>query len=148
MIRVATHADIPRILELGERLHSVSSYADIAFDRVKVSALMAQIINGAGVVFLSERDGVVVGGIAGGVTEHWFSSTERLAFDYSFFIEPESRSGITAMKLLTAFREWARLNGARHLRMGITTGLNVESTARLYRAFGLTELGPLFQMEL
>lgn len=147
MIRVATHADLPRILELGEALHALSSYAPISFDREKVATTMGSLIDGAGVVFLAERDGIVVGGFAGAVSEFWFS-TERLAYDYSFFIELSARNGITAMKLLTAFREWARIKGAKHLRLGITTGLHVESTARLYRAFGLVECGPLFQMEV
>ena len=79
MIRAATKADIPRILELGLMLHATSSFRHIPFDSEKVASMMSDLMDGAGVVFVAERDGVVVGGLAGGVTEYFFSR-EKLGF--------------------------------------------------------------------
>jgi len=147
MIRPAKNSDIPAILTLGERLHQESVYAHISFDRVKVRALMESLIAGGGVVFVTEKDGVIVGGLAGGITTHWFSE-EKIAFDYSFFVAPEHRQGITAFRLLKAFSEWARIKGATEIRMGITTGINVEGTARFYRAAGFSDAGILLCKEV
>lgn len=147
MIRPAIHSDIPRIVELGRLLHDTSSYAALSFDDGKVAALMAALIDGAGVIFVAERDGLVVGGIAGGITEHWFSR-DKLAFDYSFFIDPAHRHGITAMKLASAFMEWARLRGVSRISMGITTDINLEGTTRLYHALGMKNAGILFMKEI
>lgn len=147
MIRIATQDDLPRIVELGRTLHATSSYASLSFDDEKVASLMAVLIDGAGVVFVAEQEGLVIGGIAGGVTEHWFSK-DKVAFDYSFFIDPKHRHGITAMKIASTFMEWARLKGATQVRMGITTEINVEGTSRLYRALGFESAGVLFKKEI
>jgi L-amino acid N-acyltransferase YncA len=147
MIRPATNDDIPRIIELGRLLHQSSSYAAMEFDEGMAASFIEQLISGVGVVFVAEIDGVVVGGIAGGITEQWFSS-ELLAFDYSFFIDPKTRSGITATKLVRAFTEWARLKGAKHIQIGITTDINVEGTSRFYRALGFEDAGLFFNKEL
>lgn len=146
MIRPATAEDVPRLVELGEMLHRMSTYRGLSYDREKVGAVLLSLIAGSGVVFVSERDGLVMGGMAGGLTEHWFSR-DKLAFDYSLFIQPGARHGITAMKLIYAFCEWARLRGARQVRLGITTGLNIDSTSRLYRACGFEDAGKLFVKE-
>ncbi|WP_337261254.1 MULTISPECIES: GNAT family N-acetyltransferase [unclassified Serratia (in: enterobacteria)] len=147
MIRVATHEDIPALVSLGEMLHNESSYARLSYNRGKVFDLMGRVIDGAGVIFVSVKNGEVVGGIAGAVTEHWFSD-EKLAFDYSFFVAPKHRHGITAMKLLCAFCEWAKLKGATEIRLGITTAINVEGTAKLYRSMGFEDAGLLFRKEV
>lgn len=147
MIRAAHLSDVPAIVEIGAVLHCTSSYRDIPFNRAKVAALMQSLINGAGVVFVAERDGQVVGGIAGGVAEHWFSD-ELLGFEYSFFVLPEARHGLIATKLLIAMRTWCKAKGAKSLRIGITTGINVDGTARFYRSMGFMDAGQLFQGEL
>lgn len=147
MIRPATTDDIPRIVELAELLHSTSTYACMIFDGGLVASFMEQLISGTGVVFLAEIDGVVVGGFAGGITEQWFSP-DLLAFDYSFFIEPAHRSGFTAIKLARAFINWAKAMGAKHIQIGITTGINLEGTSRFYRALGFKDSGLFFNMEL
>ena len=125
MIRPAKHSDVPRLIELGTILHESSSYSSMPFNPEKSAAFLHQLINGPnGVVFAAEIDGGVVGGMAGGIVDQWFCD-ELIAYDYSLFIEPVRRSGITAIRLLKAFEEWARLRGARHVQLGIGTQLNV-----------------------
>jgi GNAT superfamily N-acetyltransferase len=144
MIRAAQLTDVPAIVEIGAVLHCTSVYRDIAFNRDKVADLMRSLINGAGVVFVAERDGVVVGGMAGGVTAHWFSD-ELVGFEYSFFVLPEARHGLIATKLLLAMKAWCKAKGAKTLRIGITTGINVEGTSRFYRHMGFVDAGNLFE---
>ncbi|MFY1029147.1 GNAT family N-acetyltransferase [Pseudomonas asiatica] len=147
MIRAATHDDIPRLVELGQLLHDTSSYAGSGIKPEKIADLLGQLIDGLGVVFAAEVDGEVVGGFAGAITEQWFSD-DLIAFDYSLFIEPSKRQGLTALKLVLAFQNWAKAKGAKEIRMGITTGMNVEGTSRLYRHLGFEYVGPLFRMEI
>lgn len=147
MIRAAKNEDVGRLVELGQQLHDTSDYVDIPFNSEKVAALLNRLIEGAGVVFIAEIDGRIVGGFAGGVTDYWFSD-ELVGFDYSFFIEPSSRNGITAMKLIAAFKNWCKAKGARHLKVGITTGINVERTTEFYLSMGFNNAGTLFSMEL
>ncbi|TWC18119.1 acetyltransferase (GNAT) family protein [Pseudomonas sp. SJZ085] len=147
MIRPAKHSDVPRLIELGTLLHDTTSYASMNFSPEKSATFLHSLINGLGVVFVAEIDGQIVGGMAGGLTDQWFSD-DLIAYDYSIFIEPGRRSGITAVRLIKTFEQWAILKGAKQLHMGIGTGVNVEGTARLYQSCGLNHFGPLMMKEL
>ncbi|WP_431482237.1 GNAT family N-acetyltransferase [Pseudomonas solani] len=148
MIRTATHDDIPRLIELGTLLHGISSYAKVGFEPEKASRFLAHLIDDrGGVVFVSEKDGVVVGGLAGGLTDEWFSS-ELVAYDYSVFVEPAHRNGYIAIKLIRAFETWAKSMGAVRVHMGIGTSMHVEGTTRLYEALGFSFFGPMFVKEI
>ena len=147
MIRPAKHADVPRLIEVGALLHATSSYAETAFNPGKAAKLLDSLIDGLGVVFVAEIGGMVVGGFAGAVTEQWFSD-ELIAYDYSFFLDPKTRSGITATRLMLSFIEWAKLKGAKHIQVGITTGINVEGTSKFYRSLGFSDAGIFFKRDI
>ncbi|MBI6848633.1 MULTISPECIES: GNAT family N-acetyltransferase [Pseudomonas syringae group] len=147
MIRPATHDDVPRLIELGTALHQTSTYAAMAFIPEKAASFLHALIDGVGVIFVAEVGGEVVGGFAGAVTEQWFSD-DLLAYDYSFFLDPKTRSGITATRLLITFIEWARIKGAKRIHIGITTGIHVSGTSDLYRSLGFTDAGLFFSKEL
>ncbi len=147
MIRPAKHSDVPRLIELGTLLHSTTSYSAMAFCPVKSAAFLHDLINGQGVVFVAEVRGEVVGGMAGAVTDQWFSN-DLIAYDYSLFVEPSKRNGVIAVRLIQTFKEWAKLKGAKQIYMGIGTGVSVEGTTRLYESQGLRSIGPLLMMEI
>lgn len=147
MIRAAKHSDVPRLIELGTMLHSGSTYASMSFCPEKSAAFLHELINGQGVIFVADVGGVVVGGMAGAVTDQWFSN-DLIAYDYSLFVEPSKRNGTVAIRLIRAFQEWAKLKGAKQIYMGIGTGVSVEGTARLYESQGLRNIGPLLMMEI
>jgi len=131
--------DIPRLLELGRQLHQESPrWSRLSFNRDRAQAMLARLIGStSSVVFVAERAGVVVGGIAGVVEQHW-SSDDLVAHEVSLFIEPDARGGYLATKLIVALTEWGRLRGAVWLHAGTSTGLDPERTAGLYEALGFT----------
>lgn len=147
MIRPAKHSDVPRLIELGTLLHATTSYSTMSFCPDKSAAFLHELINGQGVVFVAEVRGEVVGGMAGAVTDQWFSN-DLIAYDYSLFVEPSKRNGVIAVRLIQAFKEWAKLKGAKQIYMGIGTGVSVEGTTRLYESQGLRNIGPLLMMEI
>lgn len=147
MIRPAKHSDVPRLIELGTLLHATTSYSTMSFCPDKSAAFLHELINGQGVVFVAEVRGEVVGGMAGAVTDQWFSN-DLIAYDYSLFVEPSRRNGVIAVRLIQTFREWAKLKGAKQIYMGIGTGVSVEGTTRLYESQGLRNIGPLLMMEI
>lgn len=147
MIRPAKHSDVPRLIELGTLLHATTSYSTMSFCPDKSAAFLHELINGQGVVFVAEVRGEVVGGMAGAVTDQWFSN-DLIAYDYSLFVEPSKRNGVIALRLIQAFKEWAKLKGAKQIYMGIGTGVSVEGTTRLYESQGLRNIGPLLMMEI
>jgi len=147
MIEVGKIEDVDRMVELGALMHAESDYRSIPYDRYKVSALLRRLMTQDGVVFVVRQGGEIVGGIAGGVTEYWFSE-EKVGYEHALFMRPDTRNGIMAIRLIKALKAWCKLQGAKELRMGITTGVHVEATARLYRSQGAKDAGLFFVMEL
>lgn len=144
MIRPASLSDIPRLVDLGELMHAESpNYRDIPFSREKVALQMTLLVTRDGVVFVSEKNGVVVGGIAGGVTEYWFS-LEKFGFEYAFFLTREARHGITAIRLQRAFKTWCGLQGVKRFIMGTSTGISTEGTNEFYEAVGMELTGHIY----
>lgn len=147
MIRPATHADIPRLVELGAILHSTTNYRDRVYMPGKTGEFLGSLIGGLGVMFVAEVGGDLVGGLAGALTEQWFNN-DLIAYDYCLFVEPSRRQGLIAVRLVLAFQEWAKIKGAKEIHMGVTTEVNVSSTARLYARLGFKYDGPLMKMEI
>lgn len=148
MIRVATEADIPTIVDIGRRLHVESTqHSKRDFDVNKVETLFKRLIAGEGVVFVATINGVVIGGMAGGIAEDWFGS-DKQAFDYSICIDPEFRMGVIAYRLVRAFLSWSKAMGAKSVQMGVTTGIHPEATGRFYESFGFQKLGGIYELEI
>lgn len=138
-IRVATWDDLPRILDLGEMLHRESPrWSRLTFSRAKAEKFMRMLLTDPrGVIFVAERDGTVIGGIAGFADAHW-SSEDVIAQEVSFFMVPEARGGMAATRLICALRAWGELRKAIWLEAGTSTGLDPERTAGLYERLGFT----------
>lgn len=136
-IRTATTADVPRLVELGAALHAESPrWSRIPYDPARAAETLTRLILSAdGVVFVAERNGVVAGGIAAVVQEHW-ACDARVAHEMSFFVAPEHRGGFVACRLICAMRAWAEIKGAAWLHVGTSTGVDPEMTAQLYERLG------------
>lgn len=147
MIRPATHADIPRLVELGVIMHATTNYSHLQYSHEKVATFLASLISGMGVVFVAEVSGEVVGAICGAVTEQWFND-DLVAYEYCVFIEPSKRQGFIAMRLVLTFQEWAKIKGAKQIHFGVTTGPGSAAIARLYSRMGFKFNGPLMKMEV
>lgn len=148
MIRPATHDDIDVLTDLGEQMHVESRFAKLPLDRAKVRALFAHLIESPdGLLVVAEKDGDVIGGFAGYIVEHYFART-KVASDFGLFISPDFRGGMSAPRLLKAYIDWAKENGAVMIQAGITTGVHVEESTRLYERLGFAPAGQLFEIKV
>jgi GNAT superfamily N-acetyltransferase len=146
MIRPATTADIGALLLLAEAMHAESRYAPLPFDLAKVADLFGGLIGGAGCLLVAERDGEIVGGLAGWCAEHFFTRA-KIASDFGLFVPQNRRGGLVAARLLQAFAAWAQGQGAAMVQAGITTGVNVAATTRLYQGVGFVPVGTIFEYQ-
>lgn len=144
-VRAATLDDMAAILEMGRALHDESPrYAHLSFNEEKVFNLAHQVLTGPrGGAFVAEKDGRIVGMVAGYVIEHWFSD-DVIASDYTFYVWPAHRGGRAALLLWREFEAWAKAHGAVDCVPGITTGINMESTARFFEHLGYARAGYTF----
>lgn len=112
MIREATRADVPKILEWGKAFHDAAQHPfghDEEATRAFVDGLMESPL---GVILTSET------GMIGGVLAPAYSAPSwTMAVELFWWAE---KGGV---KLLKAFEEWAENKGAQEVRMTSLTNL-------------------------
>jgi GNAT superfamily N-acetyltransferase len=140
MIRQGTVDDIPRIIEMGRHLCDSTSYKHITMSPERVRVTCETMIT-HGFFIVAEKDGEVIGAMLGDVFQPWYSE-DKLGIDYTFWIEPEHRNGLLAVKMMKAFETWCISMGAKQIRPGIGTG--DKGAERLYSAMGYKPMGHWF----
>lgn len=154
MIRKATQADMPRLMELAKRMHEESPrYCQVEFDAFLCAHVISDAIgtflapNPNRCVLLSEVDGVIVGGIVGLAIRHFFSR-EAYATDIALFIEPEHRGGVQFARLIAAFEKWAMELEVSEVVLGVSTGVKTEETESAFKRLKYVQFGHLFVKRL
>lgn len=146
MIRVATEADIPALVDLGQEMHNESNFSTLTFDVEKTKEYVKNLM-GYGIVFCSEVDGAITGFIAGFLYQPYFSY-DFMATDIGLFITKDARGGMAAPRLIDAFTKWAQEKGAKQIRPGISVGGNIDGVGRLYERMGYSIVGSVFMKEI
>jgi len=144
-IRKANEMDIEHIIVLGYELHQNSLHSKLEYSVEKVARLLFDALtNDDALLLVAEKNGEIIGGFFGFVTEQWYSY-DKVAGDYSLFIHPDHRGGMTAARLITKYKQWAHEKGAISASLGITTGIQVEQTSKLYEHLAFKKIGALFE---
>lgn len=137
MIRLATRADIPAIVQLGERFFEESpTYKPMVYAPEKIEQLASNLIaDAAGFVRVIDRGTGLLGGMMGFVTEHW-ASRALVATECVLFVHPGARGQVYAGQLVVEFREWGRAKGCFKAIAGTSSGVVPELCALLYQRCG------------
>jgi len=116
MIRRATAADIPRLVEMGQRFRRESEYSALLADNPEqIAALCHQLVSHpSGGAFVAEKDGRVIGMIGYIVYNHLMSG-EKVAGEVAWWVEPEARGD--GLRLMRAAEDEARKAGAVQMQM-------------------------------
>jgi GNAT superfamily N-acetyltransferase len=143
VIRPATLADMDALIALGRQMHAEGTFRHVVLDEDKVRATFERLIAEH---FLAVNDGPegIDGGLAGMLTEFWFSR-ERLACDLAFFVRPSRRGSIAAVRLVQAFVAWAQEQGAAEVSISQSSGVRIEETNRLLTGMGFAYVGGVYK---
>lgn len=114
MIRTATGADIPRVVEMGLRFLAETKYGEHAPANPAQMAKTVEYLLASGGVLVSERAGELVGMIGYALFPH-FISGELVAGEVFWWVEPEFRG--EGVKLLLAAEIRAKDSGAVKMQM-------------------------------
>jgi GNAT superfamily N-acetyltransferase len=141
MIRLATEADIPRLLEMGLRFRRETGYSKhIEENPEQMERLVRQIIAADGVL-VSEQAGEVIGMIGYVLYPH-FLSGELIAGEVFFWVEPGHRGD--GLRLLRGAEKRAKDRGANRMQMIAPT----DRVGRLYGRFGYEFVEATYQKNL
>lgn len=137
-VRRARPTDLPTLLALGRAMHAESPrYRHLAFDEGKTARLIGFLIDrpAAGVLFVAESVGQIVGLFGGAIGEHMYTHG-RFANDLAIYVCPSHRGGVTMGRLLQAFEAWAVDAGADEILLGVSTEVHAEQTAGMFERKG------------
>lgn len=145
IIRPANQDDINALLKLGASFHSETRFSARAYSPYKTALFLAEIIKRPlGCLLVAEREGQIIGGVAGYAIADWFT-TELVATEYALFLEQDKRGGALVMRLIKDFIKWADEKGIKRKHIGIVTGINQERTERIYKRLGGEKIGVLYE---
>lgn len=142
-------ADRGQLLNLCSRMHGESRYAYLPFDAARVGSELDSYMRETErrCALAAVKEGKVIGILAGYVSEYAFCS-ELVATDHIMYVVPRSRGTLAAVRLIEAFRDWARERGARELVLGISTGVDAIRTGKLFERLGFEFAGGNFVQRL
>ena len=150
MIRPMTHNDRPVVMARAALMHRESPrFNGYKFDAHKVAQLLRQAVENPDIycALVSSVDFVVVGGFLGTAYSQWFSD-DRVAADLALFVQPDTRGGIAAMRLIKAYEASAKDLGVKTITLGVSTGVHHDRTIRLYETLGFEEPSIALQKRL
>lgn len=116
MIRLLEKEDIPPLVEMGRAFAALVdkpvTYSPERTESVLI-AMMENATPGApnSVVFVFEEAGIIEGVILGAMAPVWFAE-EWAAIEVALWVQPDSRGGKIARKLIEAFEAWGKSMGA------------------------------------
>lgn len=141
MIRVATLADLPAVVELGKKfLESTILNPIAAYDPGSAWETARDLIESEnGEVFVLEKDKQIIGFISGILAPVYWNFSILAAQQLAFYVLPEHR-GFSSLKLLKQWELWASGKGATVFYSGAKRDVRFGKMDKMLDRMGYVEL--------
>ena len=136
--------DVTHIWRRFQR-ESSQSYVDFDWDKAHEQVL-SWIEDKDWEIFLAWKGRILCGVLIGAVTTYPYSRA-LIAGDYIWYIIPESRGGMTGVRLMRMMEKWARDRGAVSMETGSTSGIENRAMGLMER-LGFSPVGMLMRKGL
>jgi len=137
-VRQAAVSDVDALVELGRNFVWYSSYGSmINVTDDDIARGLCQVLD-HGVIFVAERKGEIVGGIAGVMNSLWFAPHVKVGTELAWWVRPDSRNSPAAVRLLRAFESWSAEQGATHVAMSDLVIQGDTPAGKLFEKLGYT----------
>jgi GNAT superfamily N-acetyltransferase len=148
VIRRATMDDLPHIVSMGRAMVAESPrLRAFRYTPAKVHVTVSHLIdNEDGFVYVDEQNSEIVGFLIAYVEPHWFS-IDKLACDLALYVRPDKRGGVIAARLLNRYKEWGREREAVITQVGVSSGVQLESTSGLLERLDFQSSGFIYDAE-
>lgn len=141
MLRQATHDDIPRLVQMGERFLN-AEYASHACAYALAKTLDDMVTSDSTLLLVACHDEEVIGVIGVLLFSHPFTG-ELVASETFWWVEPERRGH--GVKLMKCAEAWARGRGAKKMQMGSPAGHDM---SKFYARAGYVPTESTYQRSL
>jgi len=112
IIRPITREDVPQCVDLGYEQFMASRFNYLHYDREKIKTQFLNAVDHpTRRAFVIDHDGELVG-IVGVSLEQFEYNYDTFAMDHFYYIKPEHRKGLLAMRLFKIAEDWAKKNRA------------------------------------
>ena len=117
-------------------------FDESTYDAARVYDVLEGAIREPGkVVLVSDPGGgQAVGALIAYVMPEWWSGVLE-AYELATFVLPGARGGTHAARLIRAYVDWAREQGAERAFLAVSSGRREESVGRLYQRLGFAPVG-------
>lgn len=146
--RTAKHTDAHDLVEICARFHAESwqSFAD--YDYKKMYGWLVERIDCDDTEIFMAFDGAELVGVMVGLVFCYPYSNTLVAGDYIWYVAPKYRGGMTGVRLMRMYEEWARGVGAVNIMAGVTSGIRIERGAQLLSRLGYSPVGTIMQKDV
>jgi len=145
-VRLCTSEDFGPMLELAHLMHQESPvYRDLPLERDKLLDLAHTSLSfpDLATLLVVASNGQITG-MLGAVAATEYFGPAITTCDLFLYVHPEQRGSSAALRLIKTYQKWAEDIGAIRINLGITTGLFLNETGRLYEAAGFKHSGHLY----
>jgi len=143
-VRLCIKNDFAPMLRMASLMHQESPvYKDLTLDEAKLLDLCHLAVAHpelATILVATHSDGRIIGMLGAVATQEYFGP-DTTTCDLFLYVLPEHRGSMAALRLIKKYQKWAEDLGATRINLGITTGLFLKETGRLFEAAGFTHSG-------
>ena len=139
--RLATERDVPAVTDLCQEFHGVSYQKTVPFDWDKMGDWVSDRVSDSGSLVVGAWSGSNLVGSVIGLTFVPPYSNRVVAGDYIWYVKPEYRGGMTGVRLMRMYEQWALDVGAVQILTGATSGVSTDLASALIRRLGFKSIG-------
>jgi GNAT superfamily N-acetyltransferase len=139
MIREITAEELPNLLEMAHLFFNEGALPGRFSDAAFLKAWTGLITQRIGYVLVAEQGGQFTGAL-GAIAYPSLNTGEVEAMEAFWFVHPNFRGGLTALRLLNAFEGTARARGVARVTMVHLKNLMPDRLRHLYKRRGYVEI--------
>ena len=141
IIRRATLLDVSAIIFLLQMMHKETEIETPKINTAKMLDRINMLLH-KGVVLVAEKDKLIVGTIAGQVSQDWWTDEQHLA-DAWYYVAKDYRKSIIGKKLLQDFIKIAKEAKVK-LRLGHIFSGDIKRKDKFYERMGFVKAGSVY----
>ncbi len=147
-VRDALDKEVFRLAEISERVLKESpTYAHMEFSMEKTANYIYGAImkhDGWFLRVVVDEHNEIVGGLIA-ICEPMIFSNDKVAYDITIMVESDHRGRCLPqlVQVIEEYKTWAISQGAKLIKMGVSSGINIDGAAKFFERLGFERIGSM-----